>query len=436
MGEIRLELPKVLEYQHKALWTKARYAVVEGSTKCGKTYPCLLWLLEHATKGTGPNQHVWWVAPIFAQAEIAFGRMESMLKQADPTKAIWESNKTKRTVTIKGGNGRTMWFKSADDPDSLYGEDVYAAVIDEASRCPEDSWYAVRSTLTATRAPVRIIGNVKGRRNWAYQMARRAEAGEPNMHFARITAKDAVNAGLIPPEEVEDARRQLPEHVFRELYLAEPSDDGSNPFGQAHLENATRPMSTNPPVAWGVDLAKSIDYTVVIGLDAQGCVAYLDRWHGVDWDTTESRIAQAVGTGHGLIDSSGVGDPIAERLQRKCPNLEPYPTGARKQQLIEGLIVDIQKGVVHPCPGVLRSELDSYEYQLSKTGRVQYSAPAGSHDDTVVALALAAIKLDRVSNTSPPQAVIVSSPVATATLRNTDWNTGAYVPRVTRREFW
>jgi hypothetical protein len=29
----------------------------------------------------------------------------------------------------------------------------------------EDAWTAIQSTLTATRGPVRIIGNVKGKKN-------------------------------------------------------------------------------------------------------------------------------------------------------------------------------------------------------------------------------------------------------------------------------
>ena len=417
MGEVRLELPPVLEYQAKALWCTERYAVVEGSTKCGKTFPCLVWLLQQALGATGPNQHVWWVAPIFSQAEIAFGRMVSMLTQADPKQTIWSHNKSKMFVTIKGDTGRTIWFKSADNPDGLFGEDVYAAVIDEASRCPAESWYAVRSTLTATRGPVRVIGNVKGRKNWAYQMARMAESGEPDMHYSRITASDAVAAGLISQHEVDDARRKLPESVFREIYMAEPSDDGANPFGIQHIAAAVRPMSNKPAVAWGVDLAKTQDWTVVVGLDIDGVPCYFDRWHGVSWDATEERIAMAVKDGNGCIDSSGVGDPIAERLSRKCHNLEAYPTGARKQQLIEGLIVDIQQGRVKVIDGVMRAEMESYEYQLSKTGRVQYSAPSGQHDDAVVALALAAVKLDRVANTQPPSVAFVRTGVAKATLK-------------------
>src|SRR5207302_1736063 len=128
-------------------------------------------------------------------------------------------------LRITLANGAVLWFKSAEKPDNLYGEDVYAAVVDEASRVREEAWHAVRSTLTATRGPIRIIGNVKGRKNWAYRMARRAESGEPGMHYARITAADAVQAGVLDAAEIEDARATLPESVFRELYEAEPSDD-------------------------------------------------------------------------------------------------------------------------------------------------------------------------------------------------------------------
>ncbi len=70
--------------------------------------------------------------------------------------------------------------------------------------------------VVATRGPVRIIGNVKGRQNWAYRLARMAEQGTPDMAYFRLTAYDAVKAGVLDAEEIEDARRALPESVFRE----------------------------------------------------------------------------------------------------------------------------------------------------------------------------------------------------------------------------
>jgi hypothetical protein len=136
----------------------------------------MAWLMEQAVLGK-PGHNFWWVAPIFAQAKIPFRRMKRGLPQG-----VYVANEQEMTLTL--ANGAILAFKGADNPDSLYGEDVFAAVIDEATRCKEEAWHAIRSTLTATRGPIRIIGNVKGRKNWAYKLARKAEAGEPGMHYA------------------------------------------------------------------------------------------------------------------------------------------------------------------------------------------------------------------------------------------------------------
>jgi predicted phage terminase large subunit-like protein len=135
---------------------------------------------------------------------------------------MYSSNATEMTITLL--NGSVIWFKTARDADALYGEDVYAAVIDEATRVSAESWHAVRSTLTATRGPLRIIGNVKGTDNWAYALARKAQAGAPGWHYSKLTAWDAVAGGILDRAEVEDAKAVLPADVFAELYLAEPSD--------------------------------------------------------------------------------------------------------------------------------------------------------------------------------------------------------------------
>jgi hypothetical protein len=87
--------------------------------------------------------------------------------------------------------------------------------------------------------------------------------------LSRLIAHDAVAAGVLAAEEIEAARSQYPENVFRELYLAEASDDGGNPFGQQHIRACVVPsMVPGKPVCWGIDLAKSVDYTVLIALDA------------------------------------------------------------------------------------------------------------------------------------------------------------------------
>jgi phage FluMu gp28-like protein len=250
----------------------------------------------------------------------------------------------------------------------------------------EQSWHAVRSTLTATRAPVRIIGNVRGRKNWVYAMAQRADGKEIAYH--RLTAYDAVAGKVLDMAEVEAAKRDLPDHVFRELYLAEPADDGGNPFGIDAVRRCIGEVPIAAPVVFGVDLAKSQDWTVVCGLDVDGRVVYLDRWQS-DWAQTRQRLTSVLGDKPSLIDSTGVGDPIVEDLQRTLPCITAFKfTAQSKQQLMEGLAARIQSGGIQFSDGWLRHELEAFEFQYSRTG-VRYSAPAGFHDDGVCALALA-----------------------------------------------
>ena len=376
--------PVLYPKQKNAIFCKERYGLIEASTKSGKTVGCIVWLTEQALSGS-EGQNFWWVAPIRDQAKIAFKRLRRFMPRS-----LYTVNLTELTLTLS--NGAIIWFKGADHADSLYGEDVFAAVIDEATRCKEDAWVAVRSTLTATNGPIRIIGNVKGRKNWAYRMARRAESGAPDMHYARITAHDAADAKVIARSEIDDAQRHLPASVFKELYLAEPSDDVANPFGIDDIDKCVAPLNAGPAVAWGIDLAKSSDWSVAIGLNEQGGVCHLERWQG-PWEDTINRIINLTGQVPALVDSTGVGDPVLESLQKRGRNQGARYEGFKfssssKQQIMEGLAVAIQQKRVSFPEGVIVNELQAFEYEYTRTG-ARYSAPVGLHDDAVCALALA-----------------------------------------------
>lgn len=392
--------PWMYAKQQAAIFNPARIVCIEASTKSGKTVGCMVWLAELALTGRA-GRNYWWVAPIYPQAKIAFRRLKRGLPR-------WTYTANESELTLTLANGAVIWFKGADKPDSLYGEDVYGAVIDEASRCKDEAFHAARSTLTQTRGPLRIIGNVKGRKNWAYQLSRKAQAGEPGMHYAKITAWDAVEGGVLDAQEIEDAKRDLPEIVFRELYLAEASDDEGNPFGITAIRACIAPLSTGEPSVWGWDLAKSSDWTVGIALDAQGAVCRFLRWQG-PWEVTTDRIIAETGRTRALVDSTGVGDPILERLQKGRPNYEGYHfTGPSKQRLMEGLAVSVQRREVRFPEGVISSEMESFEYAYTRTG-VRYSAPEGLHDDCVCALALAAYQ----RQIAPPPAASASLAVPT-----------------------
>ena len=396
MVQVTLKNPGLYPLQHQVFFNNKRYSICEASTKSGKTHGALTWFLTYAVNTGYEGKNYWWIAPVYPQAEIAYNRMKRVLAKVvcKVTGAPFStSNDSKRIIKLS--NGTNLHFKSGEKPDNLYGEDVYAAVIDEASRMREESWFAVRSTLTATKGPLRIIGNLRGRGNWAYKLARKAEAGHPEMFYSKMTAWDAVEAGVLDRKEIEDARDTLPEHIFNELYLVIPSEDGGNPFGMQYIKDCTRgDMSRKRPVVYGIDLASRNDWTVIIGLDEDNVVSYFDRFRK-PWPETTEEIIRTVGTTPTLVDETGVGAVVLEDLQKVDYGMyEGYVfTKASKQKLMERLAKSIQSHEIQFPSGTIVSELNEFEYEQTPSGYI-YSAPEGFYDDCVCSLALAQMHYD------------------------------------------
>jgi len=396
MKQINYTRPFLYEYQKAILNSEARFTVTEASTKVGKTASHIIWLFEQALT-LKENQSVWWVAPVYSQAEIAFNRMKAQVTD----KTFFKANETKLKLTLP--TGAIIQFKSAEKPDNLYGDDVYACVFDEFTRSREEAWFALRSTLTATNGWCKFIGNVKGKKNWGYRMAQRAKQGEQNFEHFKITAYDAAREGLLTMDEIEQAKRDLPESVFKELYLAEAAEDGSNPFGISYIQQCTYPITSGPAICYGIDLAKSSDYTVIIGLDQNGSVCDYRRFQK-DWRQTTMEIL-SLPNAQIAIDSTGVGDPIAEDIAR-VKDVELFKfTSQSKQQIMEGLSLAIQQRKITFPEGQIKDELEQFEFEYTRTG-VRYSAPVGLHDDCVCALALAWHKFRTSAGMSGHYAII------------------------------
>lgn len=378
-----VDLPPMYPAQERAFFCDARFSFIEGSTKSGKTAGCMLWQIAQVLMRRRGGVH-WWVAPVYEQARIAYRR--SVVDFA----GIYESKSDGRLELIFPG-GSAWRFKSGENPDALFGEELESAVIDEASRCREKVWEAVRSTLSTTRGPCRVIGNVKGRGNWHYKLCRRAAMGLPGYHYAKLTAQDAVDGGVLHPDELAQAELDLAHEVYRELYFCEPSDDAYNPFGLDAIARATvdEPLS-GAPVVYGLDLARKRDWTVLTGLSATGDVVDFWRVQGGTWADIERGIADRVGRVPVLADATGVGDRLVEELQRLGVAVTPYVfTSSSKQELMQGVRVALSDGLLRIPRGPIISELEAFEYSHTTGGRVSYAAPAGYHDDCVMSLALA-----------------------------------------------
>lgn len=370
--QIQIKLSKPHEGQEQVLNSKARFKVLMCGRRWGKSLISKNISIVEALEGriTG------YVTPTYALAKVFFDEIAELLPSEVAT-----ANRS--DLTFKFITGGQIRFFTGERLDNFRGLRLHNVIIDEAAYIPhlQDAWNnAIRPTLTDFQGKALFISTPRGK-DFFYQLYLRNEGDWESFKFTTYDNPHILRS------EIDEARASLPKAAFEQEYLANPAENAANPFGIDFIRQNIETISNNNATCFGIDLAKSYDYTVIVGLDANGCVCYLDRFQS-DWSDTKNRILRLPNVPK-LIDATGVGDPIVEELQREDYNIEGFKfTSQTKQQLMEGLVTSIQQGSIKYPDGVIVDELSMFEYVYTNRG-VKYSAPDGMHDDTVCALALA-----------------------------------------------
>lgn len=372
--EIEVTLSKPHKAQLQIISEAKRFNVLDCGRRFGKSKLAANILSENALEGN-PGAYF---APTYKLLEGTFKDILTALQSL-----ISRKHDNQRIELVTGGS---IEFWSLENPLAGRSRKYKVAIIDEAAfnRNLWQSWTeAIRPTLTDLKGSAWFMSTPKGKNDF-YKLWMRGQTGEPDWMSWQMPT---ITNPFIDASEIEAARRDLPELAFKQEYLAEFNDNVANPFGLDYIRICTGQMSNEPAVCYGIDLAKSFDWTVIIGLDKFGTVCYFDRFQR-PWNETKE-IIRRLPRAAIKIDSTGVGDPITEDIQRDRGDVHSFKyTSTSKQQLMEGLAAAIhQRRVIYP-EGVIKAELESFEYQMTGTG-VKYTAPPGLHDDCVNALALA-----------------------------------------------
>jgi hypothetical protein len=358
----------------QVLSSKARFIVLMCGRRWGKSLISQVITIAHCIKG----KNIAYVTPTYLLAGVFFNEIIKLLP-----KGMYKENRGNLSIDFITG-GRIRFF-TGTRLDSFRGLKFHTIIIDEASFIPdlENGWLnSLRPTLTDYKGNAIFLSTPRGT-NFFYSLYLKGKTDDEWESF-KYSTYDNPN---IDPTEIDSAKASLPTAVFEQEYMANPMENAANPFGSENIKSCIKPLSILEAVCYGIDLAKSFDYTVIVGLDAGGNVCYLDRFQK-DWHTTKQAITKLPRKPI-LLDSTGVGDPIFEELQRHGLMVDGFRfTSNSKQQLMIGLQNAIHSKTIGYPEGVIVDELDVFEYQFTSTG-VRYSAPSGFHDDCVMALALA-----------------------------------------------
>jgi len=328
------------------------------------------------------------------------------------------SEQEKRMEFMGGG---VLEFWSLENKDAGRSRKYKGVIIDEAGLVPglEEIWYnAIRPTLTDLKGEAWLLGTPKGRNFFwtAYTFGR--DEFEPE--WASWQMPTLTNPH-IDPAEIEAARRQMPERSFQQEYEAIFLDESGGVFRnvRASVDKGRKDNELpSPSHAYriGIDIARINDFTVIAVLDEKGRQVYFERFNQISWERIEAsivRVARMYGAttetyrpalSMCVMDSTGIGDPLYERLARQKIRVTPFTfTNASKGAAIDRLALEIEQGRIRLMDiETQTNELLAYQYELTASRNVRMNAPAGMHDDCVIALALAVSTPSRSPHLSPP----------------------------------
>lgn len=366
---------------------KHRYKIICWHRQAGKSTLAINEIIKRAfsIKGT-----YFYIAPTYRQAKmIAWDMIQNYL----PAKLIAKKNENELSILLI--NGSKISLKGADSPDSLRGVSLNGVIMDEYATMNTNVWNEIiQPTLTRTDGWAIFIGTPRGKGHF-YEMFKMGTRAEPNNW--RSWQLSAHKSGILPQEELDEIKRNLPERLYQQEYMAEFQDDGGVVFNgvkfcvKGHL---SYPDPSHEYVM-GVDLGKADDFTVMTVIDKNmSHVVAFERINQRDWNLIKAKIeacARRYNTCLTRIDASGMESPIIEDLRRQGIEVDGFVyTASSKKQLIENLIllVDQQK-ISFPPIQELVDEMELFSFDISASGNIKYGAPHGFHDDCVNSLALA-----------------------------------------------
>lgn len=393
MATIDIRLPRPHDNQ-RIILRHTGSSVIFAGRRFGKTQVALLRILMAVT--TQPGLY-WWVGISWRSASMkrAWRLLKFYLRKMwlalgkKPEKYIREAEKE---LIFPGGG--SIWLRTAERPDSLAGEGIKGAIVDEFSLMPEIVWTEyLQAALLDYDGWVMFIGVPKGM-NWAAHLWMTALDRRGWRQF-RFSTYDNPH---IRADLVDEIKANTSQRIFEQEHLAIVHPDGGAVFRGV---SAVAKAPIDAIQIWrrryiaGLDWGKDFDYTVIAVFDAETRqMVALDRFNQIGWSLQRGRIIEmherwnltAI-----YAEANSIGSVNIEALQAEGLPVVPFmTTGKTKQPLIEGLALGIERAELELLPDpVLINELQAYTVERLPGGGYRYGAPSGYHDDTVIATALA-----------------------------------------------
>ena len=234
MAELNIDLhPAQLQIFH----SKKRFKVVAAGRRFGKSYLSAWLLLIKAIQSE--SKDVFYVAPTFQQAkDIMWAMLKDLGKEL-----IAQAHENTAVLTLI--NGRKIYLKGSDRPDTLRGVGLSFLVLDEYASMKPVVWEQIlRPTLADVKGECVMIGTPAGK-NHFYDIYNDALEDDDWDAFQF----NSTDNPFLPEEEVEAARKTMSSMSFRQEFEASFETGSGGIFQEEWFKTEEEPEEGNYVIA-------------------------------------------------------------------------------------------------------------------------------------------------------------------------------------------
>lgn len=371
-----------------------QYLIARWSRQCGKTVLAEVVMLEYLIKQNTFNAYI---SPSYSQGRKVYSEMITLLSQ---TSLISKANAS--SLTIETVLGSKLQFFTMENPTAIRGYTITGVlVLDEAAFFPKElpdgtePWGSIILPITKARKPkVLIISTPNGKQGLFYELYNRALLGEQGYRQISATIYDDE---LVTKEEIEEIKRSISPLAFAQEFEVEFLDSAITVFPGFERRFDLPKWQPTGRIWCGIDPSTVGDDNTIVTLINDKNEVHQIKVDGTLDDKYET-IAKIINTYkplHTYCESNSIGEVMANEIRKRLNDKAKFSTFATtndsKKEYIGLLATAISNGSIHfeQDNKILYSELSTFTYKVTKTGKVTYAAKAGYHDDTVTSLGIA-----------------------------------------------
>lgn len=383
------------QYQLDFLSAPQRFKIAVWHRRAGKSKAVLNGQIARAI--TTPGIYYYFL-PTYRQAKSVI--WDALIKEHLPLDSRIVTKLNASELAVYFSNGSILRFAGTEDPDLHRGINPIDVIFDEYSEMNPEIWEAViKPVLSENHGTATFIFTPKGK-NHSWKLVAAANENPASWYVSIKTVDDTKG---IDDDEIEEMRKTMPQALFLQEIYCDFQDNAGAVFRRvrANVYNGyERDAIPGHVYRIGIDLAKYNDFTVLTPFDESTFKVLMpDRFNQVDWNVQEARIramAYKFGLAQLMIDRTGVGDSVVDRLENDGMNIGEEGRVVFSQKTKNDLIMNLatlleNDKIKLPDFEPMLVELEAMQYELPKDGKgkMKIVTPKGMHDDCVMSLALA-----------------------------------------------